>query len=206
MSTSLLPFSLPGFVVEHVSIADPTLIIDARASMAAAVCPDCHTPSARVHSRYTRRPRDLPIAEHPVRLRLHVRRFRCPSPTCPRQTFAERVPALAPWHEQRTRRLTETVRVLGSEAGGEAGARMATRLRMPLSGDTVLRTLRRASVSAQPTPRVLGIDDFASARGGSMARSRSISNGSGRLLCSPAHRGHRGELAAGAPRGRRHCP
>jgi transposase len=36
---------------------------------------------------------------------------------------------------------------------------------MPLSGDTVLRILRRAPVLAQPTPRILGIDDFALRKG-----------------------------------------
>jgi transposase len=61
--------------------------------------------------------------------------------------------------------LTATVRVLGGEAGGEAGARIATRLRMPLSGDTVLRILRCSPAPAQPTPRVLGIDDFALRKG-----------------------------------------
>src|SRR4029077_20347926 len=115
--------------------------------------------SARAHSRYTRRLRDLPVAEHSVRLRVAVRRFRCLTPTCPRRTFTERLPALAPWHAQRTGRLTETIRVLGGEAGGEAGARLATRLRMPLSGETVRRILRRTPAPAQPQPRVLGIDD-----------------------------------------------
>jgi transposase len=57
------------------------------------------------------------------------------------------------------------VRGLGGEAGGEAGARMATRLRMPVSGDTVLRIVRRPSTSTEPTPRVLGIDDFALRKG-----------------------------------------
>jgi transposase len=165
MLTPLLPFPLPGFVAEHVSTASPTLLIDARASTPEAVCPDCQAPSARVHSRYTRRLRDLPIAEHPVRLRLQVRRFRCATPACPRQTFAERLPALAPCHAQRTGRLTETIRVLGGEAGGEAGARMATRLRLPLSSDTVLRILRRPPAPAQPAPRVLGIDDCARRKG-----------------------------------------
>ena len=165
MLTPLLPFPLPGCAVEHVSTADATLLIDARAQTSEAVCPDCHTPSARVHSRYTRHLRDLPVAEHPVRLRVAVRRFRCLTPTCPRQTFAERLPTLAPWHAQRTGRLTETVRVLGGEAGGEAGARMATRLRMPLSGDTVRRILRRTSAPTPPTPRVLGVDDFALRKG-----------------------------------------
>src|SRR4030095_7619384 len=96
MFTPLLPFSLPGFVVEHVSTADPLLLVDARASMPEASCPDCHSASAHVHSRYTRYLRDLPVAEHPVRLRLQVRRFRCATPTCPRQTFAERAARARP--------------------------------------------------------------------------------------------------------------
>lgn len=165
MFTPLLPFSLPGFVVEHVSTADPLLLVEARANTPEAACPDCHTASAHVHSRYTRHLRDLPVAEHHVRLRLQVRRFRCATPTCPRQTFAERLPALAPCHAQRTGRLTAAVRVLGSEAGGEAGARMAPRLRIPLSGDTVLRILHSTPAPTQSTPRVLGIDDFALRKG-----------------------------------------
>ena len=69
-----------------------------------------------------------------------------------RQTFAERLPTLASVHAQRTVRSTEAVRVLGGEAGGEAGARMATRLGMPLSGDTVLRILRRTLAPSHSAP------------------------------------------------------
>jgi transposase len=74
-------------------------------------------------------------------------------------------PRSPPCHAQRTGRLTAAVRVLGSEAGGEAGARMATRLRMPLSGDTVLRILHSTPAPTPPTPRGLGIDDFALRKG-----------------------------------------
>ena len=42
---------------------------------------------------------------------------------------------------------------------------MATRLRMPLSGDTVLRVLHSTPAPTPPTPRVLGIDDFALRKG-----------------------------------------
>jgi hypothetical protein len=73
-------------------------------------------------------------------------------PTCVRQTFAERLPTLASVHAQRTVRSTEAVRVLGGEAGGEAGARMATRLGVPLSGDTVLRILRRTLAPSHSAP------------------------------------------------------
>jgi transposase len=42
---------------------------------------------------------------------------------------------------------------------------MAARLQMPLSGDTVRQILRQPPASARPTPRVLGIDDFALRKG-----------------------------------------
>src|SRR5712691_3944432 len=105
MSVPVLPFALPGFVVENIDAAAPTLLIDARANTSEATCPDCHVLTARVHSHYTRHLHDLPIVAQPVRLRLHVRRFRCPTPTCTRRTFAERLPALALVRAQRTVRL-----------------------------------------------------------------------------------------------------
>jgi transposase len=145
--------------------ADSTLLIDGHPSTDVATCPDCHALSTHIHSRYICQLRDLPVVEQPVRLRLLVRRFRCLPSSCARQTFVECLPELARRHAQRTIRLTEAVRGLGGESGGEAGTRMATRLRMPVSGDTVLRIVRSPSTSTQPTPRVLGIDDFALRKG-----------------------------------------
>ena len=165
MSVPDLLFPLPGCVVDQTTTTDSILLIDGHPSTDVATCPDCHALSTHVHSRYTRQLRDLPVVEQPVRLRLLVRRFRCLTPSCARQTFVEGLPELARRHAQRTVRLTEAVRGLGCEAGGEAGARMATRLRMPVSGDTVLRIVRSPSTSTQSTPRVLGIDDFALRKG-----------------------------------------
>src|SRR5262245_60091610 len=107
MLTPLLPFSLPGLVVAHVSTAAPTLRIDAPTSTPTACCPDCHAPSARVPRRFTHPRRDLPVVEQPVPRRVHVRRFRCSTSTWPRRTFAARLPALAPVRAQRPVRLTE---------------------------------------------------------------------------------------------------
>jgi transposase len=165
MSVTDLLFPLPSCVVDQITTDDSTLLIDSHPSTEIATCPDCHALSSHVHSRYTRQLRDLPVVEQPVRLRLLVRRFRCLTPSCARETFVEGLPELARHHAQRTVRLTEAVRGLGCEAGGEAGARIATRLRMPVSGDTVLRIVRSPSTSTEPTPRVLGIDDFALRKG-----------------------------------------
>jgi transposase len=68
---------------------------------------------------------------------------------------------------RRTRRLADLQRHLGLALGGEAGARLATRLAVPASADTLLRMTRRQDQPSQPRPppRVLGIDDWAWRRG-----------------------------------------
>jgi len=49
-----------------------------------------------VHSRYYRRPADLPSLGRAVRVSLRVRRFYCRNAACSRRTFAERL-ACAPF-------------------------------------------------------------------------------------------------------------
>ncbi len=58
-------------------------------------------------------------------------------------------------------------RCIGLAVSGEAGARLAERLAIPVSPDTLLRAACQASRNATPpvTPRVLGVDDWAWRRG-----------------------------------------
>jgi hypothetical protein len=58
-------------------------------------------------------------------------------------------------------------RFLGLALGGEAGARLAERLAMPTSADTLLRLVGRADRQANrpPVPRVLAVDDWSWCRG-----------------------------------------
>ena len=123
MSSIVLPFRLPGFVVDHVSSTETVLMIDAHANSSTATCPYCQQTSGRIHSYYIRSPRDLPLSEYAVRLRLQVRRFRCLNRACTHQTFAERLPTVVPVAARRTMRLTTALQQLGFALGGEAGAR-----------------------------------------------------------------------------------
>ena len=99
--------------------------------------------------------------------RYKARRFRCLDPFCPRQTFAERLPGVAPLAARRTERLGSLQGCLGLALGGEAGQRLAERLAMPVSADTLLRMVRQAGNDNEPppTPRVLAVDDWAWRRG-----------------------------------------
>jgi transposase len=159
---SLLPV---GLAVDRVVVAHDRVVVAVRARAAAASCPVCRRRSRRVHSRHIRRLGDLPWQGRVGRLELQVRRFRCSAPGCPRRVFAERLPAVAPPRARRTARLAEAQRRIALSAGGEAGARLASRLAMPVSGDTLLRLIQTAPVPVAPAPRVVGIDDWAWRRG-----------------------------------------
>jgi transposase len=160
-----IPFELPGFQIQAIIVHDQSLIIKAQSTAAQSCCPDCRTPSTRIHSYYTRSPRDLPCNGRAVQLVLGVRRFRCINEGCQRATFAERLPQLVRLHGQRTQRLTDTLREIGFALGGEAGERILTHLRMTWSADTLLRILRATPLNAMPTPTILGVDDWALRKG-----------------------------------------
>jgi transposase len=131
----------------------------------AAACPLCGYDTHRVHSRYTRRLDDLPCLGRCLRLQFAVRRFVCPLLDCPRRIFVERLPGFAaPW-ARTTDRLGQTQTDIGSSLGGEAGSRLAARLAMTTSPDTLLRRVKRLKNESAPPPRIVGIDDWAWRKG-----------------------------------------
>lgn len=147
--------------IDDVDIGNSMVIIRAHIKTPDGACPLCLRCSARIHSYYTRTIHDLPVSEYSVCLKLRVRRFRCENGRCQRQTFTEQLPELVASHAQRTRRLAEAHHNTACFVSGEAGSRLLARLRMQVSGDTLLRLLRRELLPLLDTPRVLGIDDWA---------------------------------------------
>ena len=139
----LLPLIPAGLLVQQILPSPDRLTIVTAPRSASAACPGCGTPSSRVHSHYERVLDDLPWQGRPVSLRIKVRRFRCARPDCSRLTFAERLEGTALVTARRTGRLGDLQHHLGLALGGEAGARLARRLAIPTSPDTLLRMVRR---------------------------------------------------------------
>jgi transposase len=100
-----------------------------------------------------------------VRLQLTVRKFRCRQPNCVRRIFTERLPALVAAHARNTSRLATILRAIGVALGGNSGARLAARLRVPTRAATLLRMVRRASIPSVPGRQAVGIDEWAWRRG-----------------------------------------
>jgi len=160
--------ALPAFAGLHLDslvTTDTAIIITATVAAASAVCPTCGQSSTRIHSTYLRHPRDLPWGGRPVQLRLHVRRFFCDTPSCPRITFAEQAAGLTRPYAQRTVGLNAALQTLGLALGGEAGTAVGGKLGIAGSADTILRRVRAMPPQPALSPRVVGIDDWAIRKG-----------------------------------------
>jgi transposase len=160
----LLP-TVPGLQLDTAQAVDQTILLTLTATHPTMACPACNQSSSRIHSRYTRTIADLPWAGHVVQLHLHVRRFFCTNPTCPRKTFSERLDAAIPPWARRTERLAQQLQQLAFALGGAAGAPRVAALGMPASASTLVRLQRRAILPPPPVPRIIGVDDWSFRRG-----------------------------------------
>ncbi|WP_329030578.1 MULTISPECIES: ISL3 family transposase [unclassified Streptomyces] len=149
----------------RVTAAFGTVEVVARGRAAGSACPDCGRFSDRVHDRYQRRLKDLPLADQGFAIRLTVRRFICGSADCPRRTFAEPFFRLAAPYARFTTRLNHALERVGLALAGRAGARLAAQLGFGAGRMTLLRRVMALPDTRFATPRVLGVDDFAIRRG-----------------------------------------
>ena len=95
-----------------------------------------------------------------MRLQLRVRKWFCRNRACRRRIFTERLPTIAAPgapHPGVGPRLV----ALGIALGGQAGVHLGGAWDLRVSRNTLLRLLRQQPEPDAPTPRVLGVDDFA---------------------------------------------
>jgi transposase len=74
-------------------------------------------------------------------------------------------PDLLEKYARRTVRLHKAQEAIAFALGGQAGSRLACKLQMPISGDTLLRMIRSTPVPSPLEPEVIGVDDWAKRRG-----------------------------------------
>ena len=157
----------PEFSIDTQKLDEATakLTVTLMCVQAAVNCPVCAQPAARIHSSYERLLADLPCSEWTTLWKLRIRKFFCTNAVCPRRIFAERVPQVAaPW-ARKTTRLAARLSAIALAVGGAAGSRLLKQLGLRVSRDTLLRAVHRLPLAELPTPRVLGIDDWAHRKG-----------------------------------------
>jgi transposase len=113
---------LSSLVIDEVVDQGPILRVRARTPATVVACPQCGQAAERVHAYHRRRLADLPVGGRGVIIDLRVRRLRCPTPSCPRRTFREQIPALTRKWARRTRQLTGLIGDLAVVGAGRAGS------------------------------------------------------------------------------------
>ena len=162
----LLPDS-SALALKHWDLDTQThqFIVTVESTQVIAHCPLCQAPTGRVHSRYQRTLRDLPLVQFSLTLLLEVCKFFCLNDACQRRIFTERLPSLvAPW-ARRTARYTNHLIAMGLELGGSAAARLSHQVGYGYSRNTFLRLLSSLPLPEIVTPKSLGVDDFAFRKG-----------------------------------------
>ena len=163
--TALFPH-LAGLRVHRVEDIGHAVVISASCRAEAACCPRCGQESARVHGGYSRVMADGAAGGRPVLIVLAVRRFRCQNPGCTAVTFAEQAAGVSERYRRRSVPLLGMLAGFGLELAGRAAARLAGTLGIAVHPATVLRLIAAAAEPAvTAAPEVLGVDDFALAKG-----------------------------------------
>ena len=131
-----------------------------------ACCPRCGLASARVHGGMRARWLTARRAACSAPIILQVRLFRCRNPQCPAVTFAEQAAGLSERYRRRSVPLLAMLAGFGLELAGRAAARLAGTLGIAVHPATVLRLVAAApEPEVTAAPEVLGVDDFALAKG-----------------------------------------
>jgi len=157
---------LAGLRVHRVEDAGVAVMIAASCRADSACCPRCGLESARVHGGYARTVADGAAGGRPVLIVLRVRRFRCRNPQCPAVTFAEQAAGLSERYRRRSVPLLAMLAGFGLELAGRAATRLAGTLGIAVHPATVLRLVAAApDPQVTAAPDVLGVDDFALAKG-----------------------------------------
>jgi hypothetical protein len=162
--TSLL--ALPeGMQIDQIQITENGLIIAVVATHPASCCPLCSEWSLSIPSHYRRVLRDAPCSGRRVQLVLTMRKFSCRNLLCERKIFTERLPAFVePWARM-TIRYCEQITSIGLATCGTGGTRLAARLGIQTTRQTILRRIMELPDSSAGVILFLGSDDFSFRRG-----------------------------------------
>src|SRR5579859_1634386 len=159
-------FSLPeGMQVSHIQIIENSIVVEVVATSLTSRCPLCSEASESIHCHYRRVLRDVPCAGRRVQLFLTVRKFSCRNPLCERKVFAERLPDFVEPFARMTGRFSRQITSIGLATCGKGGARLAARLGIRTTRQTILRRIMDLPDFPAESILFVGIDDFSFLRG-----------------------------------------
>jgi transposase len=109
---------------------------------------------------------DLPIFQKNVKLHIMAYDYYCTNKNCEIVSFAEEYEGFVGKSERMTERLENFIRTLALETNCEGASAICKELGIRVSGDTVIRILRKlTNISVAKCGETIGVDDFAYRKG-----------------------------------------
>lgn len=166
----VVPLDLPDFkIVSQSKLGDGSLEVHVIATKDQETCPGCQAVSRKIHDTRKRVKRDMALRTYQVRLVLYTRRFRC---TVCQRTFTE-TESMCGRYKRTTKRFRH---FLAQQASARPIAQIAEQEQVGprfvqdcllAQGEEKLAKVGRTldETAPLPTPRLLGIDEFARRKG-----------------------------------------
>ena len=152
--------------ITQISEQEKALIIHLKSQKHSYRCPKCAVEMTAYHGTYQRIVQDLPIFQKKVSLQITAYDYYCKNGQCGVTTFVEDYGDFIGRSDRMTGRLEDFIRMLALETNCEGAAAICKEMGIRVSGDTIIRMLRK--MSGAPVPvcgDTIGVDDFAYRKG-----------------------------------------
>ena len=109
----------------------------------------------------------MPILGKNVQLEIHSHEYKCINDDCMVNTFSETFNGFLNNYSRMTERCADFICTLALETSCEGAARVCKYLGIKISGDTIIRLLKKrfTQMEIEPTGDCIGIDDFSIKKG-----------------------------------------
>ena len=143
-----------------------TLTIQMKSLKHSHNCLNCGQEMYVYHATYIRTVQDLPVFQKNVMLKITAYDYFCTNKTCKTKTFAEDYGRFIGRSGRMTDRLENFISMLALETNCEGAAAICKEMGMRISGDTIIRILRKMTDKSVPQcGDAIGVDDFAYRKG-----------------------------------------
>ena len=130
-------------------------------------CQLCDQEMSDYHGTYVRTAQDLPIFGKNVILEITSYEYNCTNQSCRQKTFVDDYDEFLSRYSRMTVRCEEFVRIMAFATSCEGAAAICTKMGLKISGDTIIRMLKKMA-DDNPAPQcsdTIGVDDFAYRKG-----------------------------------------
>jgi transposase len=152
--------------ITDITESDNEIIIEMKSKTHTHRCPECGEEGRTYHGTYKRKVQDLPIIGKTVTLCITAYEYYCVGMNCTKTIFVEDYEGFIRTSGRMTTRLEELIQTLALETSCAGAAAICKKMGIRVSGDTIVRMLRR--LADQPAPKcgdTVGVDDFAYKKG-----------------------------------------